>query len=124
MKTLKTSNLIQHDDEAGMNYITYGCKVEKELGKVVYEFENGCKELVYGIYDLQIKYGKDGNRYLVLSGKYSDFEFLFPENTELEFSDLNENSKAIGVNCQIADNYSISISGAMLKDYENTYHNL
>lgn len=124
MKTLVTKNLKEHNNEAGMNYITFGSKVEKELCKVVYEFKNGCNELVYGIYDLQIKFGKDGNRYLVLSGKASHFEFIFPENTELEFSDLNENSKPIGINCKIADDYSIAISSAIMKDYENSYHNL
>ena len=124
MKTLVTTNLKKHDDEAGMNYITYGCEVEKELGQVIYEFTNACDELVYGVYDLQIKFGRDGNRYLVLSGKSSNFEFLFSENAMLEYKELSETAEPLGINCKIADDNSISISNAMSKDYENSYHNL
>lgn len=123
MKTLVTKKLKEHNNETGMNNITFGCKVEIQLGKVVYEFINAYIQSVYGVYNLQIKFGKDGKRYLVLSGK-SDFEFLFPEGSNLEFSELNEKSKPIGINCQIADDYCIALSGAVLRDYENSIHNL
>jgi hypothetical protein len=124
MKTLVTKNLKEHDTETGMNYMTFGCKHEKEFGKVIYQFVNACDELVYGVYDMTIKRGKDGNRYLVLSNGRGEFEFLFPDGSKIEFAELNKNALPIGINCQIADDYSIAISGAMSKDYENSIHNL
>lgn len=120
MKTIVTKNL----KESSIENVTFGCSIEKKLGKVVYEFTNACDQLVFGIYDAFIKYGKDNNRYLVLSGKFSSFEFLFSEDSILEFAELNPDAKTIGVNCQIADDYSIAISNALARDYEISYHNL
>ncbi len=64
-----------------------------------------------------------GNSYLVLSGQFSNFEFLLEDDYKVSFKG-SSNSDPIGVSCPVSTQYDIELSGAYLEDYFESYHNL